>query len=158
MKEIKLSRGLSALVDDDDFEKFGSMKWYAQTTPSGGVYAARTIWGPPRKIILLHRAIMKVSDRHVKVDHENHNTMDCQKKNLRVSTNSQNMANRSGANSNSESGIRGVGIDKRKGLWRARLMIHGVEKFLGYFSSQELAKKAVIEGREKHFVEFAGAA
>ncbi len=41
MKKIPLTQGKFTLVDDDDFEKYGSLSWHAQRKENGAFYAAR---------------------------------------------------------------------------------------------------------------------
>src|ERR1035437_8057727 len=97
MKRIPLTRGQFALIDDDDFNKFGGLKWFASLNKkTGSFYASRGV-GPrkKRRIVRLHREIMG-SPEGLKVDHRNHNTLDNRKENLRICTNSQNMMNRKG--------------------------------------------------------------
>lgn len=85
MAEIKLSgkhgRGLSVILDDDDYERFKDMKWHLLV----GRYAAN---GHD----YLHRLIMK-APKGMDVDHLNHNTLDCRKKNLRVVSHTENCRN-----------------------------------------------------------------
>lgn len=85
MAEIKLSgkhgRGLSVILDDDDYERFKNKKWHLLV----GRYAAN---GHD----YLHRLIMK-APKGMDVDHLNHNTLDCRKKNLRVVSHTENCQN-----------------------------------------------------------------
>ena len=83
-----------ALVDEEDFEslnqfQWGYMKLYHCDSPI--IYARRF---ENKKIILMHRAVLKVEDSKIKIDHEDHDGLNCQKINLRESTHSQNMSNR----------------------------------------------------------------
>ena len=81
-KEIKLTRGKVAIVDDDDFEKLSSFSWCCG---SDG-YAVGRVFG---KITKMHRLITNCPSDRV-VDHINNNKLDNKKKNLQVITIKQN--------------------------------------------------------------------
>lgn len=98
MKEIPLTKGQIALVDDDDFDMALQWKWWALASRRKyrtSFYAVRTIGqGADRGLqIYLHKYVIGIG-RGVQVDHKNGNTLDCQKHNLRIATQSQNSANR----------------------------------------------------------------
>jgi hypothetical protein len=88
MKKIKLTKGLYALVDNDDFERCNAFKWHAHVSSRGTkVYARRRArihekarWG---EFIRLHHYVLGISPKelppgHV-VDHVNHKGLDCRK-------------------------------------------------------------------------------
>ena len=81
MKIISLTQDQVALVDDDDFDwLISGFKWCAVwMRGSESFYATRYAGGGRKngKHELLHRVIMGVTDPKVKVDHKNHNTIDC---------------------------------------------------------------------------------
>lgn len=85
MPKIKLSgkhgQGLEVIVDDDDYEKLKVKSWHLLD----GRYAAN---GHD----YLHRLIMN-APKDKTVDHLNHNTLDCRKKNLRLVTQAENCKN-----------------------------------------------------------------
>lgn len=112
MKEIKLTRGLKAMVDDEDFAKLNSVKWCAH---SAG-YAYRT--GGQ----LMHRIIMNAPD-NLHIDHINGNRLDNRKCNLRLCTRSQNALNK-----NKYCGrgpYIGVHFTKRTGKYEAYIKFFG---------------------------------
>lgn len=158
MKTISLTQGQVTLVDDDDFVKFGHLKWFAlwnQKTKS--FYAARNKPNGVRKqtTVGLSRSIMG-EPFGMKVDHENHDTLDNRRCNLRVCNNSQNLMNRKGANENSTSGIRGVAWHKASGKWSARIGSGQTEKWLGTFVNKEDAISAYAKANRNYFGEFGG--
>lgn len=152
MKLIPLTRGVSAKVDEEDFEKFGGMKWYASFCKSiNNFYACRKT----KKIYYLHRVIMGSPEGMV-VDHINHDTLDNRRENLRICTQNQNMMNRIGSSSHSKSGIRGVYWHKRAGKWTSQIHINGKAKHLGLFVSVDEAIASFAEANKKYYGDFGG--
>ena len=56
----------------------------------------------------LHRLLTDTTDPDIRVDHENYDTLDNRKNNLRVTNDDKNTKNRSSKNSNNKSGHRNV--------------------------------------------------
>lgn len=86
-----------------------------------------------------------------KIDHICHNRACVNVSHLRAVTNKQNMENRSGAQANSKTGIRGVSWKARSSRWVVQVkhgseLIHG-----GYFDDIEEAEKVAIELRNRLF-------
>lgn len=156
-REMLLTQGKVAIVDAQDFEWASQWKWYAKLKPNGSFYAARNqTVGIKRQITIeLHRALMGVSkgDKR-RVDHENHDTLDDRRVNLRVCTNTQNCQN-ARTKRNSKSGIKGVGFHSSTGKWRAKIQINGKRISLGLRSTPEEAAELYRLAAEKHFGEFA---
>jgi hypothetical protein len=108
MKEITLSLGKVALVDDDDFERVNAFKWYASNESRGTkFYAIRRVTlrrGGRRFKIRMHRFIMGLEtgfdDARV-VDHlqgvcilghvHTGDSLDNRKCGLRITTQEENM-------------------------------------------------------------------
>jgi len=146
MKMIKLTRGHSTMVDDEDFELVSKSKWYC-----GNGYAVREHKG---KMLLLHRFLMGLAPGDgIHVDHINGNPLDNRRVNLRVCSNAENIRNRR-KNANSTSGYKGVCLDKRsngKTPWRARVKNDGKIHHIGYFATAEAAALAYdTAARELH--------
>lgn len=123
--EIPLTQGKVALVDPEDFERFGHLKWTAQVTRSGHVYAYRNIYKEDgrQKNIYLHRLITdapKGSD----VDHANHDTLDNRRANLRIASRSQNASNRKDLKRVNRNGFRGV-TREANGRFRGKVNVSG---------------------------------
>lgn len=90
MKEITLTNGLKTQVDDEDFERFGQLKWSAYGSARN--YAARG--GPhPGMSVYLHREILGNPEGMV-VDHIDRNPLNNQRSNLRVASKSDDLRNR----------------------------------------------------------------
>lgn len=96
MKEIPLTKGRVALVDDEDYDAVSQFRWCARQNTSGDIVAIRNtsklVKDGPRQI-QMHRWLMKPG-RGREVDHINGNTLDNRRCNLRIATRSQNLANR----------------------------------------------------------------
>lgn len=75
------------------------------------------------------------------VDHINGNAIDNRIANLRVVTPLQSVWN-TGGRRKSTSGLKGVSLHRKTGLWLAQIRENGAKKFLGYFKTQEDAAKA----------------
>lgn len=94
MQSIQLSRGLSAIVSDSDYELLSKYSWYAKTNGTHW-YAATTIQkNGKKKSIRMHRLIMGVTDPSVLIDHKNGCTLDNSRDNLRVCNTQQNAWNK----------------------------------------------------------------
>lgn len=139
MKEIKLTQGRKAVVDNDDFDKLIVFKWcYLKTGCAGR--GSRTNELSTRKTVLMHRQILQCPDG-LFVDHKNGNRLDNRKSNLRICTKRENAYN-VGLVSSNKSGYRGVSFDSRSGRWRARIRTVVAYKSLGYFSTAQGAAEA----------------
>ena len=137
MKEVELSQGQRAIVDDWNYDDVSQYKWYAMWDKhTKSFYAMRhTSKSSGAKPVLMHSYIAK-TPRGMKTDHINHNTLDNREENLRVCTNSQNLMSR-GKQSNNTSGYKGVG--KKGKMWGAQIKINGKYKFLGTWHTPEEA-------------------
>ncbi len=147
---IPLTQGQFAIVDEIDYGRLTSYKWFAMWDDhSQSFYAGRhspTVNGY-RTIIRMHREIMKVSARS-QVDHASHDTLDNRRSNLRLATHGQNKCNQ-GKRKDNTSGFKGVSWRKRERKWIARIALEGKRKVIGYYDSAEDAgaayKAAAIE-------------
>lgn len=153
MRQIPLTQGKFALVDDEDFEELNKRKWclshgYAVSAlPRGG---KKTQNG---RIIRMHRVIMNVPAGTF-IDHKNGDKTDNRKSNLRVCTRAQNIIN-SNAFSNNKFGLRGIVFHKQTGKWRARIGYEKKALSLGLFNTKEDAHNAYTEAAIKLYNEFA---
>ena len=157
MKQIELTKGYFAIVDDDDFERLSQHKWTAMVTGQNikRVYAyRRTEWDNANrrwmKSILMHREIMQAVDG-LDVDHINHDTLDNRKENLRCATRSQNLANNRRARG--ETGMRGVVRTQRREKEPYQVMCR--TKHIGRFLDLYEAARAYDSAALKEFGEFA---
>lgn len=103
MKEIQLTQGRVALVDDEDYEFLNQFKWHADNH-GHTFYAARSLWINGKKVIhLMHWYVMKGKG----VDHIKDGGLNNQKSNLRFCDKSKNAMNQK---------PRKVGTSKYKGV------------------------------------------
>lgn len=154
MKQIPLTKGYVALVDDADYEWLSKSKWYVQVGVRG-IYALRSIWtGSKHTTRLMHREILGITDRAVEVDHIDHDGLNNQRTNLRACSTSQNQGNARRKSTN-KSGIKGVSWYRRDSVWQASINIGGKKKYLGLFPTKEAAGEAYEAAARKSFGEFA---
>jgi hypothetical protein len=138
-KQIPLTKGKFATVDDDDYERASKFNWVAVKTNKHGKWYARGYLGNYRQDYL-HRFILS-APKSTEVDHINGDGLDCRRSNLRACTSSQNKMNRPKDRDN-RCGFKGVSYDKRRNKYRARLAIKKRQKWLGYFDTPEEAARA----------------
>lgn len=141
MREIQLTQGKVAFVDDEDFNELMKYKWYT-LKHRNTFYAARGIINNGKwKVQLMHRLIMGDNLEKPMIDHKDGDGWNNQRYNLRPCTNQENQMNRRPNRSCSSEYI-GVCWDKPKQKWMARIRINGDRKHLGFFSIEEDAAKA----------------
>ena len=158
-KEIELSRGLKAIVDDADFANVSQFKWSA-TIKSGKFYAVRCVhlrtttkYHYSGKMLYLHTYLAHPGQGFC-VDHINGNTLDCRRENLRVCRNIENCRNRVKSKNNT-SGYKGVTFTPKTSRWRAHIMVDRVNHHLGYFDTPAQAAYAYNVAALQYFGEFA---
>lgn len=154
MKELILTQGKIALVDDEDFDYLSQFKWTAFKYKEDKFYAGRSIIkNGERYNLLMHREIMATPD-NMEVDHKDYDGLNNQKYNLRNCSHSQNNMNRSLRSTNT-SGYKGVCWDYLRNRWSARITINYKCRFIGYFVSKEDAACAYNEAAIKYHGDFA---
>lgn len=158
-REIQLTQGKVAIVDDEDYEFLNQYKWHAfklrhrdtfyarrcLRTPGGTRDDIRTIW--------MHREILEVQSG-TQVDHIDHDGLNNQRHNLRPCTNQQNQWNRPLLKANT-SGYIGVGWKNSTGKWEAQIRHEGKNVFLGTYWLPEEAAKAYDDAALRLRGEFA---
>lgn len=147
MKEIRLTQGKMALVDDDIYEKLSQHKWYALRYRKA-FYAGRgySTPGKGQRVMFLHHAIMGCPPKGFMSDHSDGNTLNCQRKNLRFVTSRQNNQNRKNVDKSSR--YPGVCWHKRDQRWTARIWTKGRREWLGYFTDELQAFQAYQQAVE----------
>lgn len=152
MKEIPISGGYVALVDEGDYDRITSVgAWMASPRPGHTTYAARSARKDGRwTTVFMHSLITGWR----LVDHVNGNGLDNRRSNLRPATPSQNQANRS-TRRDSSSGFKGVYWYTDRQLWRARITANRKVRSLGYFRTAEAAARAYDEAALELFGAYA---
>ena len=150
VREIPLTRGKIALVDDCDWDWLSQYRWFACNT-GRKIYAMRK---SPRtdgrqSTVYMHREILRTPDGF-ETDHINMNPLDNRRANLRISTSAQNQAN-----SERRKILGFKGVTKRGKKWRAQMRLSGKRVWLGSFSTAEAAAKACDDAARNHHGIFA---
>lgn len=154
MKEIALTKGAVALVDDNVYDFLNSWSW--QLGSNG--YAVRTesvdnSVKPVRRQILMHRVIYEYVNSSIpdklEIDHINKNKLDNHISNLKLCTHLENCNNRNVDNKTHYKGVTYQNYIYKKGKkyprrkpYQAKIMINGVRKSLGFFETAEEAGAA----------------
>lgn len=139
MKELHLTKGKVALVDDKDFTSINARKWQALKNHRTW-YAQSTFSSAGKKqTVKLHRHIIGALPG-LEVDHINGDGLDCQRKNLRIVTTQMNSFNRRARAGSSI--YKGVCAGKTSGSWRAQIKANGKNHHIGQFASEIEAAKA----------------
>ena len=150
MKEIKLTQGQVALVDDEDYGVLAAHDWYARRK-SNLFYAVRMLpkSGGVRKTEYMHRVVLarklgREITHGMMPDHEDGNGVNNQRYNLQEVTHRGNAENLHIAKT---SQYIGVSWQKACGKWEARIR-NGKLVYLGIYTTEltaALAREAYID-------------
>jgi hypothetical protein len=156
VREIPLTKGYIALVDDDDYERVAAFKWQVGVRKSKQktyTHALRHV-GPKRQrtTLSLHTFIM---GHHpgMMIDHADGNGLNNQKYNLRIATRSQNVANSVRTRPN-KTGFRGIFYNGSRFAVRLRGGSNP-RRYIGSFQTAEAAARAYDKAAIEEFGEFA---
>jgi len=148
MKEIPLTQGKVALVDDEDFELLNQYKWYAkrnrnvyyvvrQVHKLGGGQASEYM-----HLVLLARKLGRPIAKGMECDHKNGDGLDNQRENIQEATYAQNNRNfrRRIANRSSQY----IGIHWRRDIqkWQAQATVNRTHIHLGCHATELAAAQA----------------
>ena len=147
MKEIKLTQGKVAMIDDEDFDLISQHRWHYVAGYSCGYAATARPCGKGN--LGMHRFLVPCPLGHV-VDHINGNSLDNRRCNLRVVTRAQNRQN-SRKRVNASSQFKGVSWYKPKRQWHA--MLTGQD--LGFYDDEAEAARVYDAAAKKLYGEFA---
>lgn len=155
MKEIPLTKGKVAIVDDEDYDMLCAMKWRA-TECVNTFYASASL---PRcagvqKTVKMHRLILGVTDPKIHCDHRDGNGLNNQKSNLRICTNGENQRNAT-LRTDNKTGFKGVCFYSRDNKFVSRIRIAGRSFYLGSYHTAEDAARAYDEAAKRLHGEFA---
>lgn len=156
-REIPLSQGYVALVDEADYEAVAARKWCASVRKRRVYAVSHRRRGEGVGIIYMHRLIAKPDAGSV-VDHVNRNTLDNTRGNLRLATRQQNNFNAGAHADKAVSAPVGVSWAKAVGKWYAKIGVDGRQISLGHHDTLEQAVAARIAGEVKYHGNFAARA
>lgn len=154
MREVQLTRGLVALIDDDDFPVIAPFTWQAVICDRR-LYARRTVPVVERRGGSSCQYMHALLTGWPLVDHINGDGLDNRRANLRSATPAQNVRNARKRSTASSSRFKGASLYRRTGRWRAYIDVGGKEQHLGYFATEIDAARAYDAAALHHFGEFA---
>ena len=145
-KIIPLTKGFVTVVDSADFQLVGHFKWYVL---KGGHHRNSSLWYARRNArnpktgkritLLLHHVLMGQKG----IDHRDGDGLNNRRKNLRLSTPSQNQRAFARKYPRKSSRFRGVSWSSLEQKWKAKLRdVRGKEICAGTFKSEIAAAKA----------------
>lgn len=151
MKEIPLTQGKVALVDDEDYEWLMQWKWCFHS--GYAIRNRRKDDGEGSKHIYMHREINKTPP-DLRTDHINGVRTDNRKCNLRNVTMQENNMNRGKPNKDNFTSVY-KGVFWYNGFWVARIMINRKSKHLGKFTNEIACANCYNHHAKNIFGEFA---
>ena len=142
MREIQLTRGKIALVDDEDLETISEFKWYAH--PSNYTfYAVRSAWirgigstNESMHRVILARKLGRGLLKSEEADHENGDGLDNRRENLRPATHAQNHRNCYQRKPNRSSQYLGLTWHNLRKNWQVQIKVYGKTIFLGRYATE----------------------
>lgn len=158
VREIALTRGKVALVDDDDFERISATRWRARRgkriNGPDAFYALGEVKRDGKRVgIEMHRVIM--GEPEAFIDHIDGDGLNNLRSNLRICTNSLNQANRALLLPIKASRFRGVTWHKQSSRWQAAIKVLRRSIYLGLFDTEEEAAVAYDTAASVHFGPYA---
>lgn len=152
MKQIPLTQGKFALVDDCDYEYLMAMgSWYSKVTPDT-IYAAKSTSRKlgKRHTIFMHQCIAERLGFRFGADHINRHGWDNQRHNLRDATAKQQVENR-GISKNNTSGHKGIGWEDKRSKYRVTIGHNGKHITIGRVAKLEDAIALRLAAEKKYF-------
>jgi hypothetical protein len=164
MKEISLTKGCVALVDDQDFDFLNQFSWFVRSPQHAPQlkYAVRMVTVSPakggkkskRRLVSMHQMILKTPSK-IRIDHRDTNGLNNQRHNIRIASASQNTANSRKHKDARHSKFKGVCWHIRRHCWTATIRVSGKLINLGRFSKELEAAECYDRAAKKFFGSFA---
>jgi hypothetical protein len=149
VKQIPLTQGKFALVDDEDFDYLSQWKWHITARK----YAARSLTLNGKKSsIYMHRVLSK-NDKRLHTDHINGDTFDNRKENLRICSAAENIRNAKSKKGSSH--YKGVSWSKERNKWHVNITYNRKAHYIGRFEKEIDAAIAYNNAAKKFFGAFA---
>jgi hypothetical protein len=170
MKLVALTQNRFAQVDDEDYKYLNQWKWWAMKR-ANTTYAGRkgeTVNGK-KTTIMMHRLLLKITDKNILCDHRDHDGLNNQKHNLRACSNSENLRNKI-SKTGSSSRFLGVSVYSENIKWIlkngeikngtnkriiAQIRVNNKNFKIGDFKTEEDAARAYDAAAKIHYGEFA---
>lgn len=137
-------KGRFFIIDKEDYDKVKNIKWSY----------SKGYWNSLKLKISLHRFIMNIQDKTLQIDHKNKKRNDCRKDNLRITTQQNNLFNKTLSRSNTSNYI-GVSWNKRFNKWESYLWYQNKRVFHKYYDTIEEAIKERLKAELQYFGEYA---
>lgn len=143
MKEIKLTKGYVALVDDQDYERINARNWFAnvRVDPSGSVYV-RAARMQNRQMIYMQHEVLGIMPWELDGDdiaHEDSNPLNNQRYNLVRKSHQENAWD-----TTRHKQRKGYCFNKRVHRWSCYIDEPGKKrKYIGYAATEAEAKRKV---------------
>lgn len=159
MREIELTKGYKALVDDEDYSAVNEYTWYVFFSASN-IYAKTFIKleNNKRKSLFMHQLVYELSGQIASnshhIDHKDCNGLNNCRTNIRQASYQNNQAN-SRKMSKSSSVYKGVSFSKTRNKWEAYIKVNKIKINLGRFSDEREAANSYNIAAMKYFGEFA---
>ena len=137
---ITTTKGNRRLLDPEDYERLQQYVWYEY--PNGRAYRR-----DGSRIFLLHREVMQVDHRNLRVIFANEDPRDCRRENLRVEKRHQRGRQRRIPPWRGSSRFRGVGWHKRSERWQAFIKNPETRRLehLGFFPGTAMGELRAAE-------------
>ena len=154
MKEIQLTKGMVALVDDEDYEWLNQWTWFAVKEHNNWYAATNMRENGSWQTVRMHRLILGLKrGNNIKSDHKNRNGLSNSRNNLRTCTNQQNIMNQRPQGGTSK--FKGVSRRKNTKKWFAQIGYQNQNIYIGYYDLEIEAAKAYDKKAKELYGEFA---
>jgi hypothetical protein len=154
VKKIELTRGMHAIIDDDDYALVSKFKWYAHVcggqTNHRKYYAKRRVYTSGRNSFIMSMESFLIGKiQGMVIDHIDGDSLNNSRSNLRHCTQAENLRNIK------KPGIKGVCFRKNSKRYAARIGVFGKTIQIGTFDSKIEAARAYDAAAVSLYGEFA---
>jgi hypothetical protein len=156
MREIQLTQGYVALIDDEDYDMVNFFSWHVMKRKTN-IYVGTQACVLNKKniMITLHWLLIRNVPKGYEIDHIDGNALNNQKSNLRVVTHTQNMKNARKSSGCVTSKYKGVFKPNGVNSYKVLITVDKKVIYLGYYKDELEAAKVYNEAALKYFGEYA---
>ena len=154
VKEIPLTQGKIALVDDSDYAWLNQWKWCASCHHRTWYALRKSLVDGSSIYTYMHTLILQ-TPKGMYSDHKDGNGLHNWRDNLRVCTRAENQHNQQKQKRQCSSNFKGVYFCKDRNKWQVNITVGLRRISLGYFSSEIEAAQTYDEAARKYHGEFA---